>query len=672
MRFALFSLLVVCLVGCGDTDSNPGSFDLSGDTDSAGSGDAGGDTEYDSDAAVEDALDTHVSDAVQDQVDETDPVDAALDVELDLLVDTTDLMADPDVVLDSDGSSDPDVSTEADGGTDPPIDSAFDSEPVVEPPPVFETMCGLLTNGNAEIGNTSGWTVGTGEFLSVDGTGFGGFPSAYEGVRYFYGGDAGSSEMSQTIDVSEWSVEIDDGEMVTYLTARVRSFNGNDEATLIVIARGGDGLELDRSEIGPYDTDSWTLRVVELLIPAGTRQLTVSLGAERHDGSSNDAYFDMLDLCVDDQVAPPFGELLSPPYLMWVTQNEVSVRWETSEPSIGRVDYGHDGWLEFSISEDEPVTTHELRLTGLNPGETAYYEISWGDSSRFPTRAFETAPGGDDDGPFTFLAWGDNQDGVVNFRRLIPLMVAENPVFTVSVGDIVSEGGRNQYREQLFGPISPLADHVPFLVGAGNHERYVGDGDAALFEEYVSQPGDEHCFGWRWGPLYFLFIDTGVGDADDFQPGSEQYDCYTGALESDEATTATFQLAVFHKPPRMEWWNWGAVVYPTDMEAPWIRDYLEPQLEALGVDLVFNGHNHLYAYTPAVTETDSVWVTCGGAGGGLDTTGTLNHVDDWPEIAVTIHQHHFVSVTYDSGALTVEAINMAGEVIHSFTVPEES
>ena len=98
------------------------------------------------------------------------------------------------------------------------------------------------------------------------------------------------------------------------------------------------------------------------------------------------------------------------------------------------------------------------------------------------------------------------------------------------------------------------------------------------------------------------------------------------------------------------------------MEAPWIRESLEPLLESLDVDVVFNGHNHLYAYTP---ETDGgiTWITTGGAGGSIDTDSFFWRVGDWPEITVQIHDHHFLYAQVLDGVMTVSAIGDDGSVL---------
>ena len=356
------------------------------------------------------------------------------------------------------------------------------------------------------------------------------------------------------------------------------------------------------------------------------------------------------------------GILSGPPYLMWVTQTEVSVRWETSSDVVGRVDYGGDDSLPWTVEEASPRRTHELRLTGLEPGELQSYRVVYGGGA-LPVRHFRTAPADDDPRPLQFIVWGDNQNGPDVFATLVSWMGDFDPDFALSVGDTVQNGTRAEYRSQLFGPLAGFADEVPFLVAAGNHERYQ-DSSASLFEEYFSQPGDEHCFGWRYGGLFVLFLDTDL-DLDGATTG--QRACVEAALSSEAAVTARIRAAAFHKPPRVEWWVGGLLAFTNAMKAPWVRADLEPLLESYGVDIVFNGHNHLYAYTPE-TPGGITWVTTGGGGGSIDTDFFLWRVGTWPEIATTVHEHHFLRATLDGDTLSVEAVAVDGAVLHSFTV----
>ncbi len=357
------------------------------------------------------------------------------------------------------------------------------------------------------------------------------------------------------------------------------------------------------------------------------------------------------------------GELSAPPYLMWVTPTEVSVRWETKTPLVGRVDFGPDDALGETIVEPAATTTHELRLTGLTPDREHSYRVVYGGGA-LPIRRFHTAPPEDSREPFRFIVWGDNQDGPETFTDLMPVMADVEPRFAISVGDCVQNGTRAEYRSQLFGPMAGFADQVPYLVAAGNHERY-GDPSASLFEEYFSQPGDEHCFGWRYGGLFVLFIDSEL----ELDGTWNQRACIERELGSEAARTAAIRAAAFHKPPRIEWWFGGYLAFPDSMEAPWVREELEPLLESLDVDVVFNGHNHLYAHTPE-TPGGITWVTTGGGGGRIDNRGLLDiwRVGRWPEIETTIHEFHFLVATLDGDELLIEAIDLDGLVMHSFVV----
>ena len=667
MRHHLISLLlaiaITLLASCGDdaasgalsdapnedagSSDTATSSDTSDDTTPLADDDARGALDAEPDTTAEDAAPTDAS--PNDAAPDLDAPDAAIE---DALADVpADAPADTEVV---------DAATDAD--TDQPDAPVADAETDTPDPPPLERTCGLLVNADAESDNLDGWTIVEGDFRTVEGSFLGGLPDAYQGTFSFAAGSVPRAVLVQEIDVGAWGEAIDAGPVYARFGGFVRDWNGNDGASLRLSARSDVGDELGAVEGGPWYADTWTARGLELLLPSGTRSLEVALIGDRERGNDNDAYFDALTLCVDPEPTPAaVDELTAPPYLMWSKQEGATVLFETEGAALGRVDYGPTPELGMVLEEEVPGRAHELRMSGLPGDQEVFYQVSWG-GGPLPPRSFRTAPDPSSDAPFTFVVWGDNQNGPDNFRALIPHMVDEAPAFAVNTGDCVQNGTRREYREQLFDPISPLADHVPFLVGAGNHERQ-RDADADLFDEVMAQPGDEHCFGWRWGAVFFMFIDTEL----DIDPDSPQGQCIQDALSSDEATSAPFRAAVFHKPPRIEWWVGGPLGFWESLEAPQVRETLEPLLESLDVDLVFNGHNHLYAHTPE-TPGGITWVTTGGGGGSLDTDAGIWRVGTWPEIETTIHEHHFLSVRVEGDQMVVRAIGLDGGMLHEFVV----
>jgi hypothetical protein len=298
------------------------------------------------------------------------------------------------------------------------------------------------------------------------------------------------------------------------------------------------------------------------------------------------------------------------------------------------------------------------------------------DDRSLPPYDFLTARPPEDDGRIEFLMFADNQDGPAAFRKLAIQMARQDPDFILHGGDVVQNGTRWDYRETFFSPFFGLGNRAAILMGAGNHETYssgilTSAASRALWEEYVDQPGDEHCFGMRWGSLFVMVIDT----EHPHHNGSEQYGCIEDALGSEAARTATFRVAVFHRPPLVEYWDSIAgessevTFFLFEMDAPDVRYYLAPLFERRRVQLVFNGHNHLYQFVPRWPEF-TAWVTSGGGGGTLESGDESSRVNDWsPFIAARVFgRYHYLRVIVEDERMWVRAIGDAGDTLHEFQI----
>jgi hypothetical protein len=602
-----------------------------------------------------------------------DPVDT-FEVTPDTAPDIT-----PDTAPEVEADTEPDVAldtapeVEVDTTPPPPVDpfEAVDPTPSFLPeeeaPPVA-LSCPRLVNAGAEAGDLTGWQVAEGTFEAADN-----FPIPYAGGWQFRAGRSSRSRLTQAYHLGSVVAE----PRTVVLRTMVRSDDSADEAWMAVAALDDRGIELAARRNGPYTSSDWREGEVALALPAGTTQLRITLEGVRLKGTDNDAYFDDVEVCLYDRTPQALtSEIPGPPFLMNVTPNAVTVIFETRLATTAVVEYGLDpSALDKVATSPVAKQIHKVRLTGLEPFTRYYYRVRYADLT-LPPYDFLTARAPDDDGRIEFIMFADNQDGPNVFRGLAKQMAAWDPDFILHGGDVVQNGTPWDYRETFFGPYFGLGNHAAIVMGPGNHETYsstilTSDVARALWDTYVDQPGDKHCFGWRWGSLFVMVIDTerphGIGTA--------QYGCIEQTLGSELAQSATFRVALFHRAPLIEYWS-SIAGEPSDvtfftfgMDAPDVRTYLAPLFQRMRVQLVMNGHNHLYQFIPRWPEF-TAWVISGGGGGGLETGDPSTRVNDWSAFVEkqTFGRFHYLRGIIEDGRLWVRAIGDRGDVIHAFEI----
>ena len=350
-------------------------------------------------------------------------------------------------------------------------------------------------------------------------------------------------------------------------------------------------------------------------------------------------------------VAPP--QIIKGPYLQNMTQQSVTIMWETDAPADSTVHYLAGGqWLD--VSQPGQVTIHEIRLGGFNASESITYSVESanGQGQDQSTQAiFKMAP--PTGTPFRMCVWGDNQDRPEVFSQHVAKMINDAPDMLLACGDVVSTGSDySQWESRFLGPLRPLIQYTPMIVAIGNHE-----GDSHWFYDFLDQPGNEHWFSYTYGNAFFLILDTNYP----FERGTEQYDFAQTALLSDEAQNATWILAAHHHPPYSEIYEEG--IYAR------IREHLIPLYESAGVDVVFHGHIHDYErgeFVPAKTER-RIWEVQTSGGGG--TLWSDEFDGEWDQIDLVITDvFHYCVVDVGADQLRLQAIDLAGDVIDEFTI----
>ncbi|MFF9782789.1 purple acid phosphatase family protein [Streptomyces nigrescens] len=369
-------------------------------------------------------------------------------------------------------------------------------------------------------------------------------------------------------------------------------------------------------------------------------------------------------------------------------------------------------------------------LDGLRPGTTYYYGVGHegfdpADPRHFSTvGTFSTAPARSE--AFVFTAFGDQG---VSYHALAndQLILGQNPSFHLHAGDICyadTDGDGSEHDaydarvwDQFLAQTESVAKSVPWMVTTGNHDMeawYSPNGYGGQNARWTL-PGNGPDAKNAPGVYSFTYGNTAVValDANDISyeiPANQGYtdgrqtrwlDRRLGELRA--ADGIDFLVVFFHH----------CAFSTTNSHASdgAVRDAWLPLFEKHQVDLVVNGHNHVYERTDALksgrvakkmpigasmdtTREGIVYVTAGGAGRALydfpvpdsyeGHVKDLDHVDtyhwskgqkktketvEWSRVRYT--GYSFIAVEVTPGRhprMKVTALAESGERIDHFEV----
>jgi hypothetical protein len=246
--------------------------------------------------------------------------------------------------------------------------------------------------------------------------------------------------------------------------------------------------------------------------------------------------------------------------------------------------------------------------------------------------------------PLRFAVIGDFGSGLPAQNRVADRMCRwrRNHSFRMvfTTGDNVYENGEpERFDEAFFKPYSCLLnDGALFHASLGNHDVRTANGD---FQ--VAEP----AFGYKDGKRNYVIQKRGVRfvvvDATDLRESWLRENTKAGRR-------VRFTIVIFHFP------IYSSGHYETYSD--W-RQWMPALLAKRGVDLVLNGHDHLYSVTKPLKKIR--YVVTGGGGASLYACG-----EHW-YAAVCRSHHHFLYVVAERDRLWVRAIPPRGDALHGFS-----
>jgi acid phosphatase type 7 len=371
-------------------------------------------------------------------------------------------------------------------------------------------------------------------------------------------------------------------------------------------------------------------------------------------------------LAAQPSVIPPGPRFVVEPYLQFPTRTTTTVMWETEAPATAAVEYGTTFPPKQVAKVEKADATGEVVLSGLEPNTKYFYRVVCTDAENRKLEGkpltFMTAPGPDD--AFSFTVVGDTQRNPAVTAKVAKLMWERRPNFVVHCGDVVDDGAAKwQWTGDLFKPCNELFGRVAVFPCIGNHEK-----NHEHYYKYFALPKPEYYYSFKYGNAEFFVTDTNTRR--DLTEKGEQYKWLDKALAASEAK---WKVCYHHHPAYSsdsdDYGNtWKGPTTAGDVR---VREFAK-LYEKHNVDVVFNGHIHLYERTWPIRggkadKSGVIHVTSGGGGGKLE---------DFSPTPAFFKQEgrvdfHFCYVTVHQGAFNLKVFDHEGRLFDQLSLKKE-
>lgn len=289
----------------------------------------------------------------------------------------------------------------------------------------------------------------------------------------------------------------------------------------------------------------------------------------------------------------------------WITVPEVKASvvqykkqgestWKTAR-GTSYVDAVTPGWKE--------LATHQVVLEDLEPDAMYVYRVGDGKDFMSEEHTFK-APTSPDADEFSFIFVSDPQsvstDDYMSFKKSMDYATTlVTPEFIMSGGDTTQDGYKATEWEACFEVMGDYFASIPTITVPGNHEMK-GDWGLISFAQRFNMPGGDTgtefdgtigCI--EYGDACIVVINTEV------TPPEEKADIIAKQLqwakECYEKSDKKWRIMLTHAGP-----------YTSNHPASEVIDYFINDsawsVDALGVDLFLNGHDHIYIRATALGD----------------------------------------------------------------------
>ena len=349
------------------------------------------------------------------------------------------------------------------------------------------------------------------------------------------------------------------------------------------------------------------------------------------------------------------------PHVVLPTLNSISIQWNTLQKTATTLYWGEDETCSNTISDEELVNEHLVKITGLQPGSKYFYRVVFNDITTEPEHFYTTKPATTENVKFFIIGdSGSNVAGVASSENQLAVtdkIMKKEYDFGLHAGDVNQTIG-DEYDFIFYTGYKDILKNTPIFTCIGNHDTYHDNARTYLNSFYLphnNPDSTERYYSFNYGPAHFIALDTDSP----YSPGTPQYEWLVQDLQSEMRAETKWTIVYFHKPP----WSEGWPEYPGEIG---VRTNLVPLFEQYDIDLVFNGHTHDYERG---ILNDVCYVITGGGGCSLEPGGQYY---DYDHVTVRVCEYHFTYISISGNTLQLEAINKDGVEIDNLVINKET
>jgi len=445
-----------------------------------------------------------------------------------------------------------------------------------------------------------------------------------------------------TVDVGSLSgysalevyIHVDDGAVVY--------FNGAE-----AFRRGIDqGAEVNYNTSAKFRPKEETFQIPPSALNEGLN--TIAAEVHQDDGQSSDLWFEMSIKGVEEEGEPlvegpvipdpnaPVGEVskvtvtfngdtaTSKGFTWYTTLASANSDLQVVENTGSAPDFSNaiEFTGEYDISTNSPEELfHKAEADGLKKDTSYYFRVGdaalnlWSD-----TGAFRTAP---KSGAFTFIDLADTQaknegEAVLSSQTIAKALdTVTNADFMVHNGDIVDTGSNEEQWNWLLGHAQESLLNTTLVPASGNHDEQ----DNAFMDHFDVKPAEGSAttsgayYSLDYCNAHFIVLNTNEDSAEyaDFTPAQIQW--LRDDVQAARDAGAKWIIVDLHKGP----YTTSNHATDSDIMGPnGVRTLVAPIMSDLGIDLVLQGHDHIYARSKSIKSdgtaapTDKITETLNG------------------------------------------------------------